>query len=360
MIGAKALFKRPTMGHQDFRRLILANKRKTAVLMIGFCCLVPVISALLIPLLVTFIAGVWLRSILAAHPELSPAVLVLFIAGIAWVGSIVYCALMYNNGDQVVLRSVRAQRIRHDDDPELFNCIEEMAIAAGIPVPRIFRIDDPAANAMATGRDPDHASIVVTRGLREILSRDELQGVIAHEMSHVRNYDTRLMLMTAVLVGAIEGLCDYCVDWFQNLIVNLDPEQGYGQFSIMFLFAVILSVVITVWWLGPWTVLGIALAIACILALAPVSAHVIQFAVSRQREYLADASAVELARNPQGLASALFKIEHDRHRLRAVNGATAHLFIANPLPRFSRLGHTMFASHPPLKERIRRLASMSP
>jgi heat shock protein HtpX len=234
-----------------------------------------------------------------------------------------------------------------------------MAIAAGVPVPRIYRIDDLAANAMATGRDPEHASIVVTRGLRDILSREELQGVIAHEMSHVRNYDTRLMLMTAVLVGAIEGLCDYCEDWFLSLIRNLDPEVGYGDFSTMFLCAVILSVVLTVWWLGPWPVLGLALAIACILALAPVSAHVIQFAVSRQREYLADASAVELARNPRGLASALFKIEQDRHRLRAVNGATAHLFIANPLPRFSRLGHTMFASHPPLKERIRRLAAMS-
>jgi len=323
---------------------------------------VPLVAALLVTLTVTFIAGgVWLRSILVSLPELTPIDLFLIIAGIAAFFSCIYCLLMYTGGDRAVLRSVQAGRIRHDDDPELFNCVEEMAIAAGVPMPRVYRIDDRAANAMATGWDPEHASIAVTAGLRELLSRDELQGIIAHEMSHIRNYDTRLMLMTSVLVGAVEGLCDSCESWMAKLVPSRDlmPEGMKPlQFYVIYLVVVITIISLTMLWLGPLTALGILLALFAILALAPLSARGIQFAVSREREYLADASAVDLARNPQALASALFKIDHDRHRLRAVNGATAHLFIANPLRRFSRLGHTVFASHPPLKERIRHLATM--
>jgi heat shock protein HtpX len=351
------------MAHQDFKHLIVSNKRETALLVLVFCCFVPLVAALLVTLTVTFIAGgIWLRSILVSLPDLTPIDLFLIIAGIAAFFSCIYCLLMYTNGDRAVLRSVGARRIRHDVDPELFNCVEEMAIAAGIPMPRVFRIDDPAANAMATGWDPQHASIAITTGLRELLSREELQGVIAHEMSHIRNYDTRLMLMTSVLVGAVEGLCDSCESWMAKLVPSRDNllAEGIGPvyFCLIYLAVVITVISLTLLWLGPLTALGILFALFAILALAPLSARVIQFAVSREREYLADASAVDLARNPQALASALFKIDHDRHRLRAVNGATAHLFIANPLRRFSRLGHTVFASHPPLKERIRRLATM--
>jgi heat shock protein HtpX len=343
------------MGHHDFHHLIRSNRRKTIFLLVAFCCLVPLVAAILVPLVVMFIVGgIWLRSI----PELRPIDMAKIIAAGAAIFSCVYCALMYANADRVVLRSVCAKRIRHDQDPELFNCVEEIAIAAGMPMPRVYRIDDPAANAMATGRDPKHGSIVVTTGLRKILSRDELQSVIAHEMSHIRNYDTQLMLATAVFVGAVEGVCNSCEIWLGRLIPAWDPRQPWG--CLIYLAVVIVIISMTVFWLGPWTVLGIMLAIAVILALAPVSAHVIQFGLSRQREYLADACAVELARNPRALASALFKIDHDRYRLRAVSGATAHMFIANPLTRFSRLGHTVFASHPPLKERIRRLAVMSP
>jgi heat shock protein HtpX len=351
------------MGHQNFQHLIVSNKRKTAILVLVFCLFVPLVAAILVPLTVTFIAGgVWLRSILAAYPEIGRIGLALIIAGIAAISSWIYCFLMYTSGDQAVLRRVLAKRIRHDDDPELFNCVEEMALAAGIPMPRVYHIEDPAANAMATGRDPNHASIAVTTGLRELLTRDELQGVIAHEMSHIRNYDTQLMLMTAVLVGAVEGLCESCAQWLAALIPKSDlAPQGEGAvYYYLIYYGVVLTILsLTAWWLGPLTVLGILVAILGILALAPLSAHVIQFAMSREREYLADASAVDLARNPQALASALFKINEHRHRLRAVSGATAHLFIANPLPRYVRLGNTVFSSHPPLKERIRRLAAMS-
>jgi heat shock protein HtpX len=351
------------MGHQDFHRLIISNKRKTIILVVTFCCFVPLVAAILVPLFVTFLAGgTWLRSIVATHPGLSVIDLSLVIGGIAWIYCCIFCVLMYRNGDQAVLRSLQAKRIRHEDDPELFNCVDEMAIAAGIPMPRVFRIDDAAANALATGRDPEHASIVVTTGLREMLTRDELEGVIAHEMSHIRNYDTRLMLMTSVLVGAVDGLCAYCAAWAVHLIPdwNLTPEDKEERSYWLVYVAFIATIIsLTVWWLGPLIVFEIAVALLGILALAPLSAHVIQFAVSREREYLADASAVDLARDPQSLASALFKIDHHRHQLRAVSGATAHLFIANPLPRFRRLGRTVFASHPPLKERIRRLVEMS-
>jgi heat shock protein HtpX len=174
-------------------------------------------------------------------------------------------------------------------------------------------------------------------------------------MSHIRNYDIRLMMMTAVLTGSVVGLCDYCVERCVNLV---RPPEDSDDPTGCLVRLVAIGVILTTVWLGPLLAFGILLAIVLMLALAPLSAHVIQFAVSRQREYLADASAVELTRYSQGLASALWKIEQDQHELRAVNGAIAHLFISNPIKRFRQLGHTAFASHPPLKERIRRLAMM--
>jgi heat shock protein HtpX len=341
--------------HQhSFRDLIAANKRKSALLMVAFCLLVPLVAGTLIPLIVTVVGGAWVRAVERAHPALTPIRLCFLIAVLASVFSIVYCWLMYHHGDRVVLRSVQARRIHHDDDPELFNVVEEMAVAAGVPMPRVFLIDDPAANAMATGREPSRASIAVTCGLREILARDELQGVIAHEMSHIRNYDTRVMLMTAVLTGSVEGLCRYLVETLLSL--GGPPEDSADPTGCL-VRLIGAGVIVTTIWLGPLAVFGLLLAIVLLLMLAPVSAHLIQFAVSRQREYLADASAVELTRYPPELARALWKIEQDRHQLRAVSGATAHLFISNPLKRFRDLGHTAFSSHPPLKERIRRLAT---
>jgi heat shock protein HtpX len=222
--------------------------------------------------------------------------------------------------------------------------VEEMAIAAGVPMPAVYVIHDPAPNAFATGRDPRHAAVAVTSGLRAMMTRDELQGVIAHEMSHVRNYDIRLMLMLTVLVGTLVMLCDL----FWRMLFFLpggssrrrrDDRGGGGGGGIIVLVLVVLAVIMAI--------------------VAPILAQIIQLAVSRQREYLADASAVELTRYPQGLADALRKIDADPHILATANRGTAQLYIANPIKKFEARAHTMFASHPPIQERIRRLEALA-
>jgi len=216
-----------------------------------------------------------------------------------------------------------------------------MAIAAGLPMPRVYVIDDPAPNAFATGRDPQHAAVTITTGLRSKLTRDELQGVIAHEMSHVRNYDIRLMLLMAVLVGTVVMLAD--LFW---QILRFSPGGGRrsrdgdkGGGGILALVLIIVAVLLAL--------------------IAPILAQIIQLAVSRQREFLADASGVELTRNPLGLANALRKIDADPHDLQVANRGTAHLYIANPIKKFEARAHTAFASHPPIKERIRRLEALA-
>jgi heat shock protein HtpX len=279
----------------------------------------------------------------------------LLIGVVSTIVSVVYCFLMYHRGDEVILQSINARPVQHGDNPELFNIVEEMSIAAGVPMPRVYLIDDPAPNAMATGQDPEHATVAVTTGLQKALSRDELQGVIAHEICHIRNYDTRVMLLAATLVGSVAGVCSFFLQVIRSLTGGREDEKTPRWLGLLALIGIILTVI----WLGPVAVAILLAVTVAMLLLAPLSAHLLQLAVSRQREYLADASAVELTRFPQALADALWKIERDRHRLRAVSGATAHLFIANPLRRFQRLAHTAFASHPPLKERIRRLAMMA-
>jgi heat shock protein HtpX len=232
-----------------------------------------------------------------------------------------------------------AKPLKHEDDPELVNVVEEMAIAAGVPVPEIYLIRDAPPNAFATGRDPEHAAVAITTGLRRKLTRDELQGVIAHEMSHIRNYDIRLMLLMAVLVGSVVMLCD--VFW---QILRWSPggrsgdskdSKGGGIFVLIFL------------------VLAVILAI-----IAPLLAQMIQLAVSRQREYLADASAVELTRYPLGLANALRKIAGDPGTLKSANRGTAHLYIVNPIDKYVAKADSPFASHPPIEDRIRRLEGL--
>src|SRR5262249_38358942 len=235
-----------------------------------------------------------------------------------------------------------ARPIEHKDDPELFNVVEEMAIAAGIPMPRIYVIADSAPNAFATGRDPQHAAVTITTGLRTKLTRDELQGVIAHEISHIRNYDSRLMLLLTVLVGTVVMLADF----FWQILRFSSPgggrrsrdssKDGGGPLAlILIIIAVVLALV------------------------APLLAQLIQLAVSRQREYLADASGVELTRYPQGLANALRKIDADPDVMSVANRGTPHLYIANPIKKFEARAHTAFASHPPIKERIRRLEALA-
>jgi heat shock protein HtpX len=317
-----------------FRDLIAANKRNSALLVVIFCLFVTVVAMVLGLAILFYFAP-------DSADELN-WIEVFAAGGVAAVVSLFLSWLAYMAGDDMITAIAGARPIQHKDDPELFNVVEEMAIAAGIPMPRVYLIDDPALNAFATGRDPQHALVAITTGLRSKLKRDELQGVIAHEVSHIRNYDIRLMLLLTVLVGSVVMLSDL---FWQILRFssggrskNRDKEGKDGGGLIML----------------------VVLIVAIILALiAPILAHLIQLAVSRQREYLADSSGVELTRYPQGLASALRKLENDPTPLRHANRGTAHLYIVNPIKKFQSLADTMFASHPPLQARIRRLESLS-
>jgi heat shock protein HtpX len=316
-----------------FRELIAANKRNSAILVVIF---------ILFTTLVFLVLGV---AILAyAIPDAIGAMDIAhaFVAGLIAFGIALLLALWgYYSGDSMILAVSGAREVQHHDDPELFNVVEEMAIAAGVPMPRVFLIDDTATNAFATGRDPKHAAVAITRGLRTKLTRDELQGVMAHEMAHIRNYDIRLMLLLAVLVGAIVMMADLFMRmlWYGGGGRSRRSRNGKGGGGLIVLVLIVVAVVLAI--------------------IAPILAQIIQLAVSRQREYLADATAVELTRYPQGLANALRKIDADPEVLEAANRGTAHLFIANPIKKFEARASSMFSSHPPIKDRIARLEALT-
>lgn len=252
--------------------------------------------------------------------------------------AIIIAALMslggYYSSDKIVLAVTRARPAEKDEFPHYVNSVEGLSIAAGIPPPRPYVIDDPAPNAFATGRDPEHAVICCTTGLLGMMNRVELEGVISHEMSHIKNYDIRFMALVTVLVGTIALLAD----WFWRARY-FRSFRGRGRFGGQ---VQILS-------------LGIGMLLAI---LAPISAALVQAAVSRRREYLADASGALLTRYPDGLASALEKIAADPNKLQIANKATAHLFIANPLKDHGGALNSLFDTHPPIAERIRRLREM--
>ena len=254
--------------------------------------------------------------------------------------SLVSALISYYGGDSIVLRSSRAQEITRSRAPELFDVVNEMATAAGGPMPRGYVIDDPSPNAFATGRDASHASVAVTSGLLSRLDREELQGVIGHEMSHVRNYDIRFSLLVGVLLGGISLLAQFFLRWTfwfggGGRSNSGDSRDNGGLIGIVFLL------------------IGLVLSI-----LAPVFTTLAQMAVSRQREYLADASSVELTRNPYGLERALEKIASDPEPLAAANGATQHLYIVNPLKKDGG-GSALFSTHPPIVDRINRIRQLT-
>jgi len=239
----------------------------------------------------------------------------------------------YFAGDKLVLAQSQASELAPGAEPQLRNIVETLSIGLGMTAPRIYLIDDTAPNAFATGRDPKHASIVATRGLLDKLDRTELEGVIAHELSHVVNRDIRVMLLVTVLVGTVALLSDWM---FRSFAWGGGGRRGRDRGG------------------G-----GVILIIALVLAiLTPVVAALIQFAVSRQREYLADASGALLTRYPTGLANALRKIAADTEALEVANKATASLYIANPLKDAPRALDGLFDTHPPIAERIRRLEAM--
>lgn len=247
--------------------------------------------------------------------------------------------ITYYSGDSVLLAMSHAREITHDDDPQLFNVVEELTIAGGLPMPRVYVIDDTAMNAFATGRDPAHASVAITTGLRSKLTRDELQGVMAHELSHVRHYDILFATLIAVMVGVLVMLCDvFLRSTFWGGGRRRDSRDREGGGNILQLVLVVLALVLAV--------------------LAPILARIIQMAISRQREYLADAGAVQLTRNPRGLAGALAKLTADEEVLEVANRATAPLYIVHPIKKFEERSESIFDTHPPVHDRIQRLMSM--
>lgn len=232
----------------------------------------------------------------------------------------------YFAGDKVALMSSGAIAIEKKDNPYVYRMVENLSITAGIPMPKVYIIQDAAMNAFATGRDPQHASIALTTGIIGRLENEELEGVIAHELSHIKNYDIRLMMIVVVLIGTVGILSDWLLRSFFWGRSNNDNRSGGNAIFL---------------------VVGLVFAI-----LSPLIAQLIKFAISRKREFLADASGVLLTRYPEGLASALEKISQGPNLKRA-SSATAHLYISNPFKKgsFSRL----FSTHPPIEERIAAL-----
>ena len=297
---------------------IARNKRRTVILVIGA--------------IIVFAAVGW-------------ALGLLFRAGIvgliiAFVVAVVLSWSSYRYGDRIVLASARAKEVTPEEEPRLHNVVEGIALAAGLPKPRVFVTPDRAPNAFATGRDPEHSSIAVTRGLLDMMNRVELEGVVAHEMSHVRDRDILVGTVVATLVGAVVLVSEFMLRWFWwgGIGGRRGNDRGGGGANVIF-FAI-----------------GLVL-----LILSPIAAQAIKFAVSRRREYLADAEGAMLTRYPPGLAAALRKIAANHTPMRSANNATAHLWLSQPsrVPG-EQMGwlEKLFSTHPPIQDRIRILEEM--
>ena len=289
---------------------ISSNKAKTFLLFLVFIIFVGIIAYIINML---FFQGI---------------VFLVFAAIIA----IVFSLISYYAGDKIVLSMTRAKEANKKEHAHLINTVEGLAIAAGIPKPKVYVMPGQQINAFATGRSPKNSSIAVTEGALQKLDREELEGVISHEMSHIKNYDIRVMVLASVLVGIIVFVSEIMLRSF--LFGGLSRDDRGGKLNIIFL------------------ILGILL-----LILAPIIAQMIKFAISRKREYLADASGALLSRNPKGLANALKKIKNDTSELRTASNANAHLYISNPFKKKQWLA-TLFSTHPEISERIRRLEAM--
>ncbi len=282
-------------------------------------------STFIVFFFIVFVLGVgWLLS-QALDAGVGGLIIALLFAGLSTLGS-------YFAGDKIVLAMNRAKEADKKNFPTLVGVVENLSLATQIPTPKVYVIPDQAINAFATGRDPKHASVAVTQGALDQLSRTELEGVLAHELSHITNFDTRLFTIVALLIGMISILADFFLRSFYWR--DRDSERQGG---------------------GLLTIIGLLLAI-----FAPLAAQLIQLAISRQREFLADASAAKLTRQPEGLISALEKIGQSQP-LRFAKNANAHFYIANPFsPKGALKGMAkLFNTHPPLEERIAALKKMS-
>jgi heat shock protein HtpX len=286
---------------------IAANKRRTVFIMVLFVLFVGAVA--------------WLfTQYIGGQPNTFYGVLV---------GTVIYAFVTYYAGSSMALAVNGAREIQKQDDPRLWRIVENLSITDGLPMPRVFIIDDPAPNAFATGRDPNHAAVCATAGLLQMMDDNELQGVFAHELGHVKNYDIRVSMVAFALTAVISLLADIMLrmTWFRG--GRRDDNNG-GQ---LFFFVGIIAAI-----------------------LAPLVATLIQLAVSRQREYLADATSALTTRYPEGLISALRKLQQYGRPMQRQNTATAHLFFANPLKAHSLT--SLFSTHPPIEERIARLEHM--
>jgi heat shock protein HtpX len=234
----------------------------------------------------------------------------------------------YFFSDRLIMRASKAKHLQREQVPELFTLVEELCTKAQIPVPKIYLVDDSSMNAFATGRNPKHAAIAVTRGLLEKLTIEEVKGVVAHELAHIRNWDTLLMTAVAVLAGLISIIAD--IYWRSSIMNKAGDRDRSGALAYISLFFAIF---------------------------APISAMLIQLAISRQREFLADATGSQMANSPTGLASSLEKIGRDRRPLPHMSNATAHLCFSNPLQEGGLLDK-LFSTHPPIPERIQKLKQL--
>lgn len=293
---------------------IAANRRTTWVLMVAFVAITTALAGLII-----YALGLPIGAL-----------------GIAGIAIIIYAIFSYFAASSVVLSISGAHEVTKEQEWEYVRRVENLAIGAGLPMPRTWVLEDSAPNAFATGRDPQHAHIVVTRGLLQKLEPIELEAVLAHEMSHIGNYDIRVMTIATVLVGIVVLLSDFFLRWtyWGAGARRGSRNKGGGGAVILVLLAIIAAI------------------------LAPLVAQALKFAVSRQREYLADASGALLCRHPEALARALEKIAADPEPLEAANKATAHLYIDNPLREHRSFLNNLFNTHPPVEERIRLLRSM--
>ena len=310
----------------DFVGAQKTNRRNTLMLL-------AILTAL--AALVGYLIGWLLES------EASNAVPLWSKAGVAAAGlmaavSVGWSGLSLAFGDKLVLSMANAKEIDKADAPQLFNVVEEMSIAAGVPMPKVMVLETDALNAFATGNKPGNGTIAVTRGLLNSLNRDELQGVVAHEMAHLANLDTRYMVVVGVTVGLIALICDMVLRsmaWGRSNRGSSSDKKGGGA-AILIILLIVVAI------------------------LAPIAAKFVQMAVSRQREYLADATSVQFTRNPNGLISALGKLAEKAAPFPGVSRATQHLFIVNPVQTFTSKSSALLATHPDIADRIARLRNL--
>jgi heat shock protein HtpX len=305
-----------TVARQTFHQQIRQNKVRS-VLLVG--AIVVILAAL------GYFVGFFFTG--------DPAGALIFVPLAAILAGVLAAGAFFS-GDSLVLTASKARQVTDSEQPQLLNVVRELSLAADIPEPKVYLIDDTALNAFATGRDPEHASVAVTTGLLDRLDREELQGVMGHELAHVQNYDIRFSLMVGVLVGSIALLADMLARfWFFGGARGRRSGGGNQGGGAAFLFFI-----------------GLIVAI-----LAPIFASLVQMAVNRQREYLADATSVELTRNPYGLERALAKLATDTEPLEVANRATQHLYIVNPVKKLDKSARGLFSTHPAIVDRVNRL-----